>query len=190
MTGNGRATVLVVDDEAAVAEGHAAQLSDEYEARVAIGGHEALSAMNDGIDVVLLDRRMPDLDGEAVLERLREGGYDCRVAMLTGVDPDFDIIDMGFDDYLKKPVSADALNETVGGLLRRSRYDTRLRRYFSLASKVAVLETEHDRAELAAEPDYVELCERLAELRAELDDTLDELSTRDGYAVAAGGSSD
>ena len=123
--------------------------------------------------------------GEEVLERIRGEGYDCQVAMLTGVEPELDIVDMGFDEYLKKPVSGDELRETVEALRQRSRYDARLQRYFALASKFAALKAEHDHEDLANEASYVELRERLSRLRDELDASLSQLSTRDGYAVAA-----
>jgi len=186
MTDAERGTVLIVDDEPAVAEGHAERLRDRYDCRVATDGRAGLDALDGAVDVVLLDRRMPGLSGEKVLDAIREEGHDCRVAMLTGVEPDVDVVEMGFDDYLTKPVTAERLRETVDALVRRSECDERLQRYFALASKVAVLEAEHDRNELAGDPRYAELCEELSELRGAVDESLDGLSTREGYAVAAG----
>lgn len=185
MTDAARGTVLIVDDEPAVAEGHAERLRGRYDCRVATNGREGLTALDESVDVVLLDRRMPDLSGDEVLEEIRETGYDCRVAMITGVEPEVDVVEMGFDDYLTKPVTADRLEETVSSLLRRSECDERLQRYFALASKVAVLEAEHDRVDLAGDSRYAELCEELSELRSAVDESLDDLSTRDRYAVAS-----
>lgn len=108
-----RPTVLFVDDEAALADGHAAQLSDRYETRTAYDGRTALDRIDDDVDVVFLDRRMPGPDGEAVLEAIRERGDDCRVVMLTGVEPDADVVEMGYDDYLVKPVGEADLQEAV-----------------------------------------------------------------------------
>lgn len=110
-------TVLFVDDEPAIADGHAARLSDDYEVRTAYGGEEAMETMDDEIDVVCLDRRMPGMSGGEVLEAIREEGYDCRVLMLTGVEPDRDVVEMGFDDYIVKPVGGEQLRETVERLL-------------------------------------------------------------------------
>ncbi|PSQ20580.1 hypothetical protein BRD04_08015 [Halobacteriales archaeon QS_9_67_17] len=184
MEGDTRATVLVVDDDRRIAESHAERL-ENYDTETAFDGTAALSAMDETVDVVLLDRRMPGLNGKEVLEQIREQEYDCQVAMLTGVEPELDIIDMGFDEYLKKPVSGDELRETVEALCQRSRYDARLQRYFSLSSKVAALKAEHDHEELARKETYVELREKLSRLRDEVDASLSQLSTRDSYAVAA-----
>ena len=104
------AVVLVVDDEEEVAEVFSLWLRDVYETRVATGGEAALEAV-DGVDLVLLDRRMPDLSGDETLARMRERGYDGPVAMVTAVDPDFDIVEMAFDDYLVKPISKEELQE-------------------------------------------------------------------------------
>ncbi|OYR68853.1 DNA-binding protein, partial [Halorubrum sp. E3] len=78
-------TVLAVDDEPDLAELYRVYLDTAYEVRIATGGEEALSMMDDSVEVVLLDRRMPDMSGHEVLEAIRGEGYDARVAMLTAV---------------------------------------------------------------------------------------------------------
>lgn len=176
-------TVLIVDDEPSLADGHASQL-DDHDVRTAYDGAAALDALSPDVDVVVLDRRMRGLSGDEVLERIRSAGLDCRVIMLTGVEPSVDIVEMAFDEYLQKPVSGDELRETVERVHHRSAYDAKLREYFSLASKRATLETRHSRGELTDEPKYEHLCERLESVRAQLDDALSALPERDGYLVA------
>jgi DNA-binding response OmpR family regulator len=186
MTAN-RPTVLVVDDEPSIADGHAARLSEQYDVQTAYRGADALEALDEEVDAVLLDRRMPGLSGDEVLEEIRRRNLPCRVAMATAVEPEFDIVEMGFDGYLVKPVSREALFETVETLVRRVEYDTQLQEFFSLASKVAVLRTEHDEATLAEHDEFDELTDRLEQLRAELDDLLAELPPEEGYSIAADG---
>jgi DNA-binding response OmpR family regulator len=164
--------VLVVEDERDLADLYATWLRDEYRVRVAYGGREAIDELDDEVDVALLDRRMPDLSGDETLEAIREEGVDCRVAMVTAVEPDFDVVEMGFDDYLVKPVSRDALKDTVENLLLRNTYDEGIQELFALASKKALLESEKDPATLDANEEYRELSERVAELRGDLDETL------------------
>jgi len=108
-------TLLFVDDRPELADGYAERF-DEYDTRVAYGGHAGLEKLDDEVDIVFLDRRMPDLPGEEVLESIRESEYDPRVVMLTGVEPDVDIVEMGFDAYLEKPVDPEALHEVVDEL--------------------------------------------------------------------------
>ncbi len=171
--------VLVVEDEPDLADLYAAWLGDEYRVRTAYGGQEALEeldAVDDEVDAILLDRRMPGLSGDEVLSAVRERGIDCRVAMVTAVEPDFDILEMGFDDYLVKPVTSDTLKETVAGLLRRGEYDTEMQELFSLTSKKAMLETEKSATELADNDEYQRLTDRIEELRSRADESLEAVT--------------
>ncbi len=173
-------TVLAVDDEPDLAELYKVYLDDRYRVRVATGGEEALSMMDETVDVVLLDRRMPDMSGNEVLEAVRDEGYDARIAMLTAVEPDVDIVDMPFDDYKTKPVTREDLVTLVEVLLYRAEFDERSQRFFALASKKAALEasgaTENE--------EYADVLDRLQEVRAEVEETLDVLSAEDAFVEA------
>ncbi|MGQ4556233.1 HalX domain-containing protein [Halobellus sp. GM3] len=175
--------VLVVEDEPDLADLYATWLRDEYRVRTAYGGREALEELDDEVDVVLLDRRMPDLSGDEALEGIRERGVDCRVAMVTAVEPDFDIVEMGFDDYLVKPVSREALKETVENLLLRNTYDEGIQELFSLASKKALLEAEKDAVALEGNEEYQTLTGRVAELREQLNETLAQFDDEHDFAA-------
>jgi DNA-binding response OmpR family regulator len=168
---DGRPRVLVVDDERAVADVYAMRLQDRYVTEVAYGGEAAMEAVADA-DVVLLDRRMPELSGDEVLRRLRERDVDSRVVMLTAVDPDFDIVDLPFDDYLCKPVAQDDLVDAIEQQLTARRYDERLSQYLEVSSKLALLEAEKSPRELDDRKDVATLREREKELRAEIDDAI------------------
>ncbi|MFQ3320384.1 MAG: two-component system response regulator AdeR [Natronomonas sp.] len=109
-------TVLFVDDQAAIADGHAARLPNDHETRTAYDGETALETLDDDVDVACLDRRMPGMSGKELLDAIRERGYDCRVVMLTGVEPDRDAVEMGFDEYIVKPVDGDELRDTIDRL--------------------------------------------------------------------------
>jgi DNA-binding response OmpR family regulator len=174
-SGSDAATVLVVDDEQEVADVYALRLRNEYETRVAYGGEEALEKVDVDVDVVLLDRRMPDLSGDEVLERIREKGYDCRVIMLTAVDPGLDIVDMPFDDYICKPVEKEDLVEAIDQQLQVQRYDEQLSEYLEVTSKLALLETELSSDEAAESDEVDRLQERADELRAEMDGVIEDI---------------
>ena len=180
--GDSPATVLVVDDEQEVADAYALRVDREYDARTAYGGEAALDAIDDDVDVVLLDRRMPDMSGDEVLEAIRAEGYDCSVVMVTAVAPDFDIIEMGFDDYLEKPVGPDALYEAIEKQLETFDRDAAISELFSVTAKVGVLEQQKSRAELDANDKYQGLKARADELREQIHGDEDE--DGDGDAVA------
>jgi DNA-binding response OmpR family regulator len=185
-------TILVVEDETSVTKLYVQFLEPEYTVLTAETAHEGIDillgqdkATDAGaakIDAVLLDRRLPDAPGEEVLDLIEDRGFDCRVAMVTGVEPDFDIVDMGFDLYIVKPVTRSELLEAVETLFVRSEYGGLLREAASLASKRALLESEKSDAELEASGEYSTLLDRMSELDDELLDLAGSLSS-DDYRV-------
>jgi len=175
--------VLVVEDERDLSELYQMWLKESYRVRTAADGRAALDSLDEEVDIVLLDRRMPDISGDEVLERIRERNLDCRVAMVTAVEPDTDIVDMPFDDYLVKPVSESDLIEMVENLRIRDEYDDGIRELFSLASKKALLETEKDPSTLENDENYQQLVSDLNTLREDLDDQLARLSDTDALTL-------
>ncbi|MDY6779190.1 MAG: HalX domain-containing protein, partial [Halobacteria archaeon] len=104
-------------------------------------------------------------------------------AVVTVVDPDFYILEMCFDDYLRKPVNETELKETVERLLVRADYDERVQEYFSVLSKQSALESEKETSELGRSDEYEKLKERRRELEEELDSILDRMEPEDFEAV-------
>jgi signal transduction histidine kinase len=136
------ATVLVVDDNAANRELARHTLEDEgYRVVVAGGGTEALALFErDAPDCVLLDVRMPDLDGIAVCERIRAAprGADTPVIFLTALrDVDtFDrAVQAGGDDFLPKPVRPTELLVRVQTVLKLHRMDAALSSHLELLKR-------------------------------------------------------
>ncbi|MFB6142427.1 MAG: HalX domain-containing protein [Halorientalis sp.] len=172
MTDSEGPVVLIVEDEPDVAETYKLWLQDEYQVRLAADGTEGWEKLDEDVDVVLLDRMMPGLSGDEVLDRIRDEGLSCRVAMVTAVEPDFDILEMGFDAYLNKPIRSDELHETIDKLLERSTYDTLLQEYYALVEKQATLETAKSGAELKESDEYERLQERIEELQDDLSQTM------------------
>jgi DNA-binding response OmpR family regulator len=162
-------TILVVDDEQDIADLYTTWLQMDHEVRKAYGGEEALEKVDEDVDIVFLDRQMPDYSGDEVLETIRDRKLDCRVVMVTAVDPDFDIVSMEFDDYLTKPVMRDDLTEAVDSMRERDDYDETLQEYFALTSKKATLEAEKTPSELQDSEEYQEMVERVEELEDEAD---------------------
>jgi len=162
-------TVLVVDDERDIADLYTTWLEMNHDVRTAYGGEEALEKADEDVDLVFLDRQMPDMSGDEVLERVRERGFDCRVVMVTAVDPDFDIVDMPFDDYLTKPVMREDLDEAVTNMQEREEYAETVQEYFALTSKKATLEAEKTPSELQESEEYQEMVRRVDDLADQAD---------------------
>jgi DNA-binding response OmpR family regulator len=116
-------TVLVVDDEAAIAEAVRARLSSEgFRVVVATDGPQALElAETERPDLVVLDLMLPGMDGLEVCQRLQRDRW-VPVLMLTARTEEADKVAgfaVGADDYLTKPFSLRELAERVKAILRR-----------------------------------------------------------------------
>jgi DNA-binding response OmpR family regulator len=119
------------------------------------------------------------MSGDEVLATIRHRDLDCLIAMVTGVDADFDILEMPFDDYLSKPISEEDLTAVVDRLHRRSAYDDAIQDYFSLVSKQATLEAEKQPEQLAGNEEYAKLVDKIEARREELDSLTDQLDEAD-----------
>ena len=122
---NSTISILIVDDQALFREGLRTLLSVQPDFKVigeASHGEEALRlAIQHRPDVVLMDLRMPILDGVSTTQRLREVLPDCRVIVLTTFDDDeyvFDGLRAGAVGYLLKDVSSEKLFEAVRAAAR------------------------------------------------------------------------
>jgi DNA-binding response OmpR family regulator len=169
-------TVLVVEDEADLAAVYAAHLSEQYQVRTALSGTEALEMLDEDVDVLLLDRKMPGLSGDEVLEEVTRQGYQCQVAMVTAVTPETEIIGFEVVDYLVKPVSGTELRQTVRQLLMMNAHEEAVREFVELSMKQATLEAENEPSALHTDPEYQRLDRRLGELATTLGDLSGELS--------------
>ena len=158
-------TILVVDDERELADLYATWVDADYEVVTAYDGRSALEAMSDEIDVVLLDRHMPDITGDRVLKRIRAGGHDCWVIMVTAVDPGLDIVELDIDDYVTKPVTRAQLTRIIENLRVQSRFnDDGRRELAALSNKMETLEDEHAVDDLEDTEAYQQLESDLKEL--------------------------
>ena len=184
MTGSPR--VLVVEDEVEVARLYAEWLADDYDVETVSDGRAALTAVSDAVDVVLLDRRMPRLGGDETLERIRSRGYNVRVAMVTAVDPDFDVVGLRFDTYLTKPVSQASLRTAVETLVELATYDEAVREAFALAEKRAVLTAANPKTELVDDDRFRQLESSLSEARAAAVDSLGEMDHETATTALSG----
>ena len=168
--------VMIVEDNEGLADVYADVLSQSYDTEVSYDGKDALESMDSSVDVVLLDRKMPGMNGDEVLSEIRQRGYGCGVSMVTAVSPDFDIIEMGFDDYVVKPVEEGDLVETVEQVNSRVEHKEAIREYVSNSVKKATLESMKSRQELEKSEQYQNLVEDVRETSSDLGDISSDMS--------------
>ena len=119
-----RPRILVVDDEPSVQQALTRALAlERYVVELAADGAAALDALAAGrFDAVVLDVMMPGLSGIEVCRRMRAGGDNSPILMLTArdtIDERVAGLDAGADDYLVKPFALRELLARVRALLRR-----------------------------------------------------------------------
>lgn len=178
-TGDAPPTVLIVEDEQHLADLYTDYLADSYDVRTAYSGEEGIERLSDDIDVVLLDRRMPVVSGNQVLAEIEEQSLPCRVAMVTAVNPDFDIIEMGVDDYLVKPVTREELTDVVERLQKIAAYSEQLQALTTRKLKRNVLQVEKTQTALETSQRYRQLQDEIAEISDRVDELAAELDVEE-----------
>lgn len=133
---NGKPIIIVVEDDAPIRNLITTTLETQnYKYITAENGIKALSAVTSGgIDIILLDLGLPDMDGVEIIKKIRSWSV-IPIIVISARSEDKDKIqalDAGADDYLTKPFSVDELLARLRATMRRIQY---------LESKGAVEET-------------------------------------------------
>ncbi|MFA0479943.1 response regulator [Vibrio splendidus] len=121
------ANILLIDDDTELTSLLKDILSFEgFTVSEANDGYAGLDAINDEIDLILLDVMMPRLNGMETLKKLREN-WETPVLMLTAKGEEIDRViglELGADDYLPKPFSDRELLARIRAILRRTQTNT------------------------------------------------------------------
>lgn len=127
---NSKANILIVDDEEVVRRSHARSLAGiNCNAMVAEDGVRALQLMEkEPIDVILLDIRMPDLDGMDILRIIKQRWPNSEVVVITGyptIESAKEAIRLGAHDYLSKPVCPNDVVKATNDAMTQKRWALR-----------------------------------------------------------------
>jgi DNA-binding response OmpR family regulator len=154
-------TILVVEDEQ--------DILDLIEYTLTKDGHDVISCLDtklveqllqeEPIDLILMDRNLPTIEGSVFVQALREKGYDQPVIYLTAKDKEDDILEgfsRGADDYITKPFNLDILKARVNAIINRAKknlevqkardiiYHSSKKQFFIDEQELKLTHLEHD----------------------------------------------
>ena len=115
--------ILIVDDEPDIREILRYNLEKAgFNITEAVNGDDALDKVSKDLDLAILDIMMPGRDGYEVCRKIREQGNTVPIVFLTAMDREFDEVrglEVGGDDYVRKPFSPRMLIARINAILRR-----------------------------------------------------------------------
>ena len=119
------AKILIVDDEKAVRESLEEILKmEEYQVETVSSGEKALEIVQDGdYNLVLLDLKMPGIDGVEVMHQISRYAPDTKVIILTGhgtLESAIEALRSGAEDYMLKPYESSAILDSIGRALSKN----------------------------------------------------------------------
>jgi two-component system, NtrC family, response regulator AtoC len=136
-----RPKILIIEDERVALHSLSVMLADEgYDVRTAEEGATGLSiALNEEPDLILLDIRLPGIDGLSLLDKLRQGYSDSAVLIMTAdtaSDTAIRATQLGAFDYITKPLDIDHLLVLVRRALDYRALDREVRAFRAAQSRV------------------------------------------------------
>jgi DNA-binding NtrC family response regulator len=140
-----KSTILVVDDEPLIRWSLTERLKSEgYAVCEAETGAAALEALSEGVDLVLLDYKLPDTDGVTVLRKIKEFDQDILVILLTAyasVETAVEAMKLGAYHFANKPFNLDEVVATVERALETTRLRREVRQYRTNAARPYTLQS-------------------------------------------------
>jgi DNA-binding HxlR family transcriptional regulator len=160
------ATVLLADDDRRLVEMHERWLAECYEVRTATDGETAKDRLDETVDVLVVGRRMSGHSGSKLAQYAQLSDLDCAVVFLSSVAVDESLLEVRFDDYVRKPTTPEDLRTVVERWLSVAGSSDTRREYESLQSRLALFESALGEDRLRGEAAYQQLHDRAGELEA------------------------
>ncbi len=120
VTGTGSPTVLLADDDDRLLELYTLWLAADYDVVTATDGREALDGLDESVDVAVLDRSMPGMNGDEVASSIARSDQRTPVAVLTSMQVTPADVSLPADRLLRKPITERELRTAIEELNRLS----------------------------------------------------------------------
>lgn len=162
--------VVIIEDEESLAELFSKRLDDEYNATIATHAGNGIAEIDAETDYVLLDRKLPGMSGDRVLEYIVDQPYDINVIIISAIDPDQNVIHQPYDEYITKTVDEGEIQDAIDRVEVKNRFVELLSQYVKKAETWEVVRSELNTAESDADVD-------LGMIESELDEIAEEFAT-------------
>lgn len=162
--------VLVAESDVEKAHQHTEWLSESYHAEPVATDTEVLGQL-DALrpDVLLLDDAVLSIDQEDLLRIIDNKEYNLQIILIVDDVPDFDIVEAGFDTYVRRPLACEQLRKTVTQSIHRAEYNKKLNELYTLTQQRAELDVSETVAASERGPRYAALTDRIDEVESEID---------------------
>jgi DNA-binding response OmpR family regulator len=139
--------ILIVEDEEDILELIKFTL-DEYEVFTFTSTNEVQKFLDEeDIDLIIMDRNLPGIEGSIFIQKLRDKGYNQPVIYLTAKDKEEDILqgfERGADDYITKPFSLEELKARIKAVLKRTKKEIKIIKYRDIIFNLDTREVKID----------------------------------------------
>lgn len=166
-SGSDQDTVLIVEDEPSLAELFSHRLEDDYDTTIANHAGDAIAHIDAETDYVFLDRKLPGMSGDKVLEYIVENSFDANVIIVSAINPDQNVIHDVYDEYLVKSVDEGELREAIDRVDMKNRLIELLGKYVRKAETWEAVRSRLNTPESDANVDLAMIEDDLDELAAE-----------------------
>lgn len=109
--------ILIVDDEQGLLDLFEIWLGDTFNVTTVTTGEAVRSMLDESVDILILDWRLPDCSGEEIVAEINEKGLSPAIAVVTGAEPDLEELSTQVDIVLQKPIGREELRQSVESLL-------------------------------------------------------------------------
>src|SRR6056297_995566 len=120
---NEKKNILIIDDEKNIRFTLKKSLESDYEVVTAVNGEDGIEKFQENnFDLVLLDMKLPGMDGMEVLKQIKDIDKTADIIIITGfgsVDSAVETMKLGAIDYLRKPFTPDEIKEIVKEVIER-----------------------------------------------------------------------
>jgi len=139
--------ILIVEDEEDILDLLSFTLSD-YELFTFTSTKNVKEVLDkESIDLIIMDRNLPGIEGSVFIQSLREKGYNQPVIYLTAKDKEEDILEgfeRGADDYITKPFNLEELKARIKAVIKRTKKEVKILKHRDITFNLETREVKID----------------------------------------------